>query len=500
MNERLSARTGKALSWRFATLVGGKAIALARTLILARLLVPEDFGLMAIALVTVHTASRVTDLGMTPALVQHTSRSIRQLDTAWTIGLLRAIVLALVLASAAPWIAQLFAEPRAIWILRSTALIPVLRALSSIAVADLIRDLDFSRLAALSLVTLLTEAVVSIALAPTYGVRALVAGALAGPAIAVPLSYLLAPHRPKLMIDRRDSTMLIHFGRWILLSGVLATICSLVVQVTISRKLGTASLGIYYLAVRLTDIPVQISGKVVEEVAFPMFARLQADLDRTVRAFRSLVKGLLAVVSPISILLIAFAEPIVSNLLGPSWEGAAPIIQILAAGSLLGLYGDACTPLFKGRGFPRYATFLELIQVAVLVVAVVPLTDAFQLAGTAASWLPATLAAQVAASILVHKMLPTLGFEPPTKAILLVAVPTLTSILWIAIGRGFDSPMGTIAVILGYSVTILTMFWILDRRTKLGLVDDAMSLFPQLKPMLATIRRDPAHKANEVER
>ena len=484
MTENLSTRTGRALTWRFATLVGSKSIALARTLVLARLLVPDDFGLMAIALVTIHTTARITDLGMTPALVQHRDRNDGLLDTAWTLGVVRSLLLAAVLVLAAPWIAGIFGDPRATWILRWTALLPILQALSSIAITDLIRDLEFARLAALTLTTLMTEAIVSISLAPTYGVGALVVGAIAGPAIALPLSYLLAPHFPRPRFSRRDATLLIRFGRWILLSGILATIASLVMQITISRLLGAASLGFYYLAVRLTDIPVQISGKVVDEVAFPMFARLQEDAIRTGRAFRSMIKGLIAVVAPMSIALVVFADRIVSDLLGPTWESSAPLIRILAIASLVGLYGDACAPLFKGQGKPRYATLLELTQVVVLISLILPLTDRYGLVGAATSWLPATLAAQFAAAILIRRMLPGSAASRPGSTAMLLFISGLAALGWFPVIGLVEPPFGILAALGGFALTIPTLYWLLDRHSKLDLIEDGILLFPAMKSIL----------------
>jgi O-antigen/teichoic acid export membrane protein len=461
--------------------VGGKLIAVVRILVLARLLVPDDFGLMAIALVTVQTSSRITDLGMVPALVHHQDTTKRDLDTAWTIGLIRAALLCTALIVAAPWISELFAEPRATGIIRSLAFLPVLHALGSIRVAELIRRLEFGRLAILSLTILVTEAVVAISLAAPLGVGALVAGAITGPIVGVPLSYLLAPYRPAFRSVSQESARLMDFGKWIFLSSLIATAGSLAVQLTISRKLGSSSLGIYYLAVRLTDIPVEFSGKVIGEVAFPVFAKLQGDSQRAARAFRSLFKGMAAFLVPIAILLMVFGPRFASDILGPRWEDTGPVLQILALGGLVGLLGDACAPAFKGLGYPKIVTWMTLAQLVVLLLTVNGLTERYGVVGAAAAWLPATLAAQIIALGTLRWILPTSLRGLNRSFGLTLTVPILAAIFSAPLVEILARPYGIFLAVALFAAVVTLLYWLLDRRLSLGLLDDALSLFPQLR-------------------
>jgi lipopolysaccharide exporter len=120
-----------------------QTINLARTLILARLLVPGDFGLMSIAMVSVNSIMNITDFGMVPALVQYKELQEKHYDTAWTIGVTRATLITLIVFVSAPLIAEIFKEPSASPIIRGLALRPFIESLASIKVAELTRNLNF---------------------------------------------------------------------------------------------------------------------------------------------------------------------------------------------------------------------------------------------------------------------------------------------------------------------------------------------------------------------
>ena len=137
MNDKPLQQAGSALTWRAVQFAGTKVIYFFRLLILARLLVPDDFGLLAIAVTAVGFFVSVTDFGMIPALVQGREVDEDWYDTAWTIGVARALGISAIIMLFAPLIAGIFAEPRSVDVIRVLALGPLLDALASIKVASL---------------------------------------------------------------------------------------------------------------------------------------------------------------------------------------------------------------------------------------------------------------------------------------------------------------------------------------------------------------------------
>ncbi len=178
MTDFLARRAGDALTWKAIQLAGTKGTFFGRTLILASILSPDDFGLFAIPIIALGFLTTTTELGMMPALVHLPEANEAHYNGAWTAGVVRALGISAVLMVAAPVIAAIFAEPRAVAILRVLALKPLIDAIASIRIAELSRDLKYRRLTIVSLSAVAVDTVVSLTLAMALGVWALVVGAL----------------------------------------------------------------------------------------------------------------------------------------------------------------------------------------------------------------------------------------------------------------------------------------------------------------------------------
>ena len=250
-------------------------------MVLARLLTPEDFGLLAIAWVVIELLLTLTDTGMVTALVQRDRVDESQFDTAWTVGIVRALVVAVVLVVGAPLIAQFFGS-RERPASSPLAAAPVLAALASIKIADLTRnpvpEADFIRVP-----EAVVEAVVSIALATLLGVWALVVGVLVANLVrggaVVPGGSAPAAD----LLDQGAARSPFRFGRWLFAVGVLGLAGEALLRAVIARRLGIAELGIFYLAMRLVMLPLTSVESAVGSIGMPLHARLQADPVRRTR-------------------------------------------------------------------------------------------------------------------------------------------------------------------------------------------------------------------------
>lgn len=480
MSDHLERRAGSALVWQGIQHFGVKAIYLVRIPILARLLLPEDFGLLAIAIVALDVLLQVTNFGVIPALVQREAADGEHYHAAWTVGVLRALGVAVIVFLCAPIIAGVFDEPRALPIVQWLALRPLIQAVASIGVADLVRDLKFRGIALLHLSEALANATISIALASSLGVWALVAGFLAGPACYTAMSYVLAPRRPRLSLDRSATSSLIEFGRWIFLVGIIALAGRFVLQAVISRRLGAAELGLYYLAAKIAYLPTEIAAELIGNVAFPLYSRLQADAQRAVRAFRMLLVAPAALLVPAQALLIVLAPSLVSELLGARWVGTAPIIQVLAISSLIGLLGDSAQPIFNGLGQPQKVVVYEGVQYALLIGLVWELAGRFGVVGAASAWLPAGIAAQVVAIVLLRKVLPR-PFEGTVSPLLAIAaISVVGGSMAFVLDRILSGLVGFVVAGLVGGLGMLVLLWAADRRFGVGLREVLGRIFPRL--------------------
>jgi lipopolysaccharide exporter len=471
-------------------LVGVKVIFLARTVILARLLAPDDFGLLAVSLIAVDVLQRITNLGMVPALIQRQDAGDNHYAVAWTAGVIRAVIVAAVVFLVAPVLAVWFGQTRAAPLIRVVALQPVLEALASIRVAEITRDLQFRRLALIALPEALVNTVVSITLAKALGVWALVAGALAGEGAYLVMSYVLAPYRPRLVFSLAAARPLVQFGRWIFAIGLVTIAGSTLLQVVISRTLGAADLGLYVLAARLAFIPAEVSGEVIGAVAFPLYARIQTKGPELVRTFRVLYTGMLALLAPVCLLLLVLAPSLVANLLGPRWDGSVPLIQLLALVSLLGLLGDSIAPILQGVGRPDWLVVIEAVQSSVLILAVWMLSDRYRVVSAGLAWLVAVGATQVLSALVMRRLLPQMfaGILRPGLAILLVSVAGGLA-AWSAL-QFVSGLAGLLIAGLVGMMTVTVLLWDIDRRLGIGLRSDLVRAFPQLSGLVQRVPVD----------
>ena len=484
MSQRLARKAGSAFFWKGFQLTGNKLIFLVRTIILARILAPEDFGLMAIALVAVSFLTGITNLGMVPALVQSNHVDERTYDTAWTIGMIRAIAITVIVFVAAPWIATAFAEPRATELIKVIAIRPVLNAASSIKVAKITRELRFRSITVLNLADALVNTILSIAMAPNLGVWALIGGTLAGQCATLGLSYVIAPHHPQILFDREALKSLVNFGQWIFFTGVIAVGGNSLLQLVISRSLGVAELGLYSLATKLAFLPYEISSEVIGSVAFPLYSRLQSDLKQAARVFRSLLAGMWAIIVPICLLLIALTPVIVNEILGPKWGGTAPVIRLLALVNVITLLSDSISPILNGVGLPQKTTIIEACQYMLLISLIWGFTRRFGVSGAALAWLISGSFSQWISLLFLKQIIP----EPLAGLFKPFSLVALTSAFGavLALGIAYILPglMGLILASLAASTVIILLLWFGDRALQLSLGKDFSSAFPQFVALL----------------
>jgi O-antigen/teichoic acid export membrane protein len=471
---------GNAIYWQTIQYGGEKVIFLFRLTVLASLLSPFDFGLLATASIGIDVLMRLSNFGMTTALIQLDEASTDHYDAAWTMDLLRALGIALIAFFAAPLIADYLLEPRVTDVLRALAFRPVLDSSASIMTAKFSRNLNFRALVMLHLPKAIINTIISIALAKQLGVWALVAGTLVGSLIFLISSYILAPHRPRLVFRVDSFRPLIRFGRWVFLTSIVVMASQTVSRVVISRELGAAELGLYYLAANLAFIPTDIANQIVGRVAFPFYSRLQKDFNEATLAFKSILTSVSVLLFPISVLLIAVAPTLVNDIFGPNWEGTVNIIRVLAIVNIFDVLGETIYPILNGTGNPNKILVIETLQSVILISLVTSLTHAYGAVGAALAWLIATATVQMIGLLFLRKLLvnPFIGLPVPLLA---VAAISLVSAL-AAVGIDLLVP-GWIGFVLASTVGMALMVgavWFVERQYALGLLDGFHRAFPQL--------------------
>lgn len=304
---------------------------LAVSVILARLLTPSEFGVVAVAMVVMVVAWQLTDLGTSAVIIQRERVDHVLVSSVFWFNLaVGAGLSAITLAGAGPLAAAL-GQPEAAPAIRLLAAVSILGAIGNMHHALLRRTMQFGRLATITIANALVNSVLGILLAfAGAGIWALVVGTVSGVATSTVAAWWFEKWRPSARCSlgrlREVARFSIHFF-W---SNALAIIFDQLDKVIISRMLGAAPLGTYAVAQRTVLSPVQAVSGAVSTVSFSAFARGQDDPGR-LRSGASRAAGVVAlVVLPSMVGLAVLADQAVAVVYGPQWEAAVPVVRILA--------------------------------------------------------------------------------------------------------------------------------------------------------------------------
>jgi len=341
--------TGRKIAMGAAFMVLGRLItrcvSVVSTLILVRLLVPEDFGLIAMAGVAVTLAETLTATGFAVALVRRQTVDRTLYDTAWTMNLLRCLVLGGLIAATASWQAQWLGDARLGPVLQVIALTIALDGLLSVGLIRLQRDMRFDLLFRQQVTFRLVAFLATIVLAwATQSYWCLVLGNLIAKFVAIPYSYWLAPHRPRASL--RDWRELLHFSKWIFAHNLCTAADGQAATLVVGRIAGLPALGVFNVSYQLGATPVTELAVPVRGPIYAGYARAMHDLVLLRRQFSEGFGLLLAVLLPFSVGIALVAPEIEYLALGPRWAGAATIIALCTLFAMADAVGHFTFNLF----------------------------------------------------------------------------------------------------------------------------------------------------------
>lgn len=379
-------RTVKGGLWMTATNVSDRALQVVLLIVLARLLDPTDFGLMGIALLTLAALRRFSRVGFQEALIQRIEANVDDyLNTVWTVEFARGVGLATAVFLAAPFVAGLFSEPRAVAVLRVVALSPLLMGLRNPAVVYFKKDLAFHRQFSYIMSGSVVNFGAAIVLALILrNVWALVVGYVAADATRLVASYWMDNFRPFPELDRQYLGELFAFGKWITGTEGLQFLISEGDDAVVGFILGAASLGLYQVAYRIAKAPATEVATVVSSVTFPAYSKLQDDADALREVFFKTVQVTTFVSFPVSVGIVVAAPTFVNGFLGDDWIAIIPVMQLIGVYSLLISLGATFGPVWKAIGRPDYVTKLSAVRVVIMAVIILPATQTYGIVGAAA--------------------------------------------------------------------------------------------------------------------
>ncbi len=336
VTENLKDSTINALSWSFLESVVTRALRFVVSVILARLLFPEEFGLIGMLLIFIAVAQVFVQSGFDAALIQKSDATEADICSIFYFNILVAVLAAGALCLAAPWIASFYGQPVLAPMTRALSLTLVVDSLAAVHSTLFTKEINFKAITITSLVANLFSGLIGVFMAVKgFGVWSLIAQQISISLVTSITLWVLSPWRPKLMFSLESLRRMFGFGSRMLFSGILNQVFENIYFVVIGKMFSAADLGLFTRAKTIQELPSLTLSNVVGRVTFPVFSKSQGDPDRLKRGLRKALKALVLLNFPLMVGLAVVARTLVIVLVGQKWAGCIPFLQLLCVVGLL---------------------------------------------------------------------------------------------------------------------------------------------------------------------
>jgi lipopolysaccharide exporter len=383
----LDTKIMRSSAWAVLGYGGTQALSFLTMLVMARLLAPDDFGVVALALSILAVAQVAQESGLGAALIVHRGNLRRAAASVSVCSPLIACGLYLVCFASAPVFAEIFNEPQLTSVLRIMALAVVLRGLTIMPLSLLQRKMQFRAITVMEVCGGAAQAATAIGLGLSgAGVWSLVAGQLALGFTQLVLAWCFTPLRPS-PFEARLKTLrgLMRFGRHVGIANLINYGNANSEGIIVGRVLGATALGYYTIASRHATMPVNVIGHILGRGVFPALSRVQDDLARFRRIWLDNVQRLALLSAPAAIGLAFVAEPFVVTFLGEKWRPAIVPLQILALNGVVRTFSATAGEVFLALQKPKLRVYVECGYLALIVPAVAAGAHWYGLEGAAAA-------------------------------------------------------------------------------------------------------------------
>lgn len=400
--------------------------------VLARMLDPAHFGLVSMAYLAIDFLQMFREMGFASALIYHKGDVRKAADTTFVTILVMAAVLFLLAFAGAPLVAVFFRSPELTNVLRALSINILISALGQVQLALLAKNLAFRERLLPDIVPTIAYGVVAITLALMgLGVWSLVVAKIVDSTLTSLLYWLVVPWwRPHLRFDRREARELFDYGKHILGSSLLIYFITNLDNTFIGRVLGEEQLGYYGMAYTQANVPATQISRIIGQVLFPAYSRIQDDVAALRDAYFRTTKYVSFVSIPLSMAVIAFAGPFVNTLYGGSWAQAIVPLQWLGVYGMFRAVAVNMGSVFKAGGKPQWLTYIAVLRLAVMGTLLYPATLYYGIVGV--SVLSALVAAAdfVLSAVLTNRIIHGRLVDYARA----LALPTLLSLAAAALG------------------------------------------------------------------
>lgn len=355
-------------------------------IVLARLLEPADFGLVALAMVFVTFFEITRDLGMESALIhyegdEHDKNLVY--STAFSLYPVVAILLYLVSYFFAPYVAAFFGNENVEAVIRALLLTIVVWSFGTLPRTLLVKNLDFKKMFFPQVLPKISYGVVAILMAYAgYGVWSLVVGRIVLEITSVIAYWKSLQWRPSLVFSKEKAIELLSFGKFVAAAGIITFLLSSVDVALIGKVLGTESLGYYTIAMSIAGMFTVQASLMLSQVVFPTYSKMQNDIYQLGDSHFKVIKLFSIFVFPATFGIILISKYFVETIYGTKWLPAVHILQILCIYGLFTSFNKINSTVFLAVGKPKIMAKISYVHLFILAILIYPLTMRYGIYGT----------------------------------------------------------------------------------------------------------------------
>jgi O-antigen/teichoic acid export membrane protein len=381
-SDSFKTKVKKGTFWTLGLTVWTRAIGIITSVVVTRLLNPEDFGLMAIATSIVAIMTGITATGFNAALIQKQNKPELLLDSAWTMELIKGLVLSGLIFTTAPLVSNYYSDPALTLMLRVLGLTFILKGIENIGVIWFRKNLDIRKEFLLNAVPDLFYFIVVIALAfYLRSVWALVLATVLSVAIKTVFSYIIHDYRPRIKVNLSQFRELFSFGKWILGGSIVVMARTHGVSLFIAKYFNVGILGVYNRGTVFSQKIFNELTQTLWKIGFPAFSQLSIDLTKFKEVFLIALRLITTVGFPMAIGLYVLTPEIVKYLLTEKWNSVIPVVQLFSLSAIPGFIQTPVGISYQSLAKPAINTKLAIINLALFVILIYPVSVRFGIEG-----------------------------------------------------------------------------------------------------------------------
>ena len=358
--------------WTFAEQFGTQLIAFAISILLARLLSPSDFGVIALFGVVMGISSTLIDGGLANSLIRTQKPEEKDYSTVFIFNMVMSVVLYCIVFITAPYVAQFYKLPILTNVIRVYSIILVISSFTSIQRIHFVKEMDFKTSFKIKLPSLIIGGISGISFAYFgFGVWSLVYSALIQSIISSIQYWMYSSWTPHMIFDMEKFKFHFGFGYKLALSGLLNNIFENIYTILIGKVFSVQQLGYYNRADSLRQMPVKNLSNALNKVSFPLFAKISHDDAKLKEVYKRMMGVVIFIIAPVLAVMVVSATPLIRFLLTEKWLPAVPYFQILSIAGLLYPIHAYNLNILQVKGRSDLFLKLEIIKKVLIVVIVV---------------------------------------------------------------------------------------------------------------------------------